>query len=137
MRRLCLLLAALLLWPGAAPATPDRASGNAASPDEKFQNMDKNGDEKLSPEEFFAAYPNMHEAAFTSLDKDGDNFISLEEWRSFSNAHGQGMGASPQGMGGGPVMRETPRENGSSGTSEGAPGGRKPLFDLKPKDEAQ
>lgn len=141
MRRSCLLLAALMLFPANAMATPDRAAGGkAADPQEKFQNMDKNSDGELSREEFFEAYPHMHEAAFKGIDKNGDNIISKEEWMDFSSSHSRdmgGMGGMPMGqpgMGGGPVMREMFREGGEQGEK---PGGGKPLFELKRKNETQ
>lgn len=40
-----------------------------------FQEMDTNGDGKVSKEEWAA----FHETKFSSLDKDGDGFVSAEE----------------------------------------------------------
>lgn len=131
MRRLCLLFAAALLLPGIALAAPDRAAGSGPDTQEdKFRNMDQNSDGALAREEFFETYPHLHEAAFKSIDKNGDNLIILEEWLNFSSSHSRDMG-------GGPVMREMFREDGRASAPEAAPMERKPLFELRPKDESQ
>lgn len=156
MRRLFLLPAALLLFSAAAahaagPAPdvnngPDARNstkaGSAPKPEDKFRNMDKDGDGNLTREEFFAAYPFMHEAAFKGIDKNGDEGISLEEWLTFSSSHNRDMNAggmmmgSP-GPGGGPAMRRTPGEERPEAPSPSDRGGERArrLFELKPQDE--
>ena len=68
-----------------AQARPEMA-GTAA---DRFSAMDTNKDGKVSPEEFFAAHPNMRAAAFAAIDTDRDGFISLAEWEAFIKGHGR------------------------------------------------
>lgn len=94
MRYIFLMAALLLAVPATALATTERA-GNVV---DKFVQMDKNSDGKVSRDEFFAAYPQMHEAAFEAIDTSKDKFISPEEWKNFSQGHSRDMMSS--GMGG-------------------------------------
>jgi Ca2+-binding EF-hand superfamily protein len=56
------------------------------SPEARFAKMDKNGDKKLSPEEF----PGKKQAdksarpkkRFKKLDKDNDGFLTLDEYKA-------------------------------------------------------
>ncbi|MCL1939125.1 MAG: EF-hand domain-containing protein [Desulfovibrionaceae bacterium] len=79
-----LLFAALVFTAASAQARPEMA-GQAAA--ERFSAMDTNKDGKISREEFFAAYPNMKEAAFEAIDTNKDGFISLDEWEVFVKGH--------------------------------------------------
>ncbi len=76
------LCGCLLAMP--AFANPSRAADPAVS----FKKMDTNADSKIMPEEFFAAYKDMKEAAFQSIDENKDGAISLEEWSGFAKSHG-------------------------------------------------
>lgn len=82
-----LLLAALLFAAPAALARPEMAGQAAAS---RFSAMDADKDGKVSRGEFFAAQPNMKDAAFASIDTDRDGFISAAEWDAFIKGHGKG-----------------------------------------------
>lgn len=100
MRYVFLVAVLALLWCVPAYATPDRAGAIG----DKFAQMDKNGDGKVSWEEFSAAYPQMREAAFEAIDTSGDAFVSLEEWEAFSQGHSRDMMSSGMGGMGGMTM---------------------------------
>lgn len=99
------LSVALLAVSGQAFARPEMAGQNAAS---RFETMDTNKDGALSREEFFAAQPQMKDAAFDAIDADKDGSITLEEWEGFAKGHGQGGDASGTG-GGMPGMSMPPK----------------------------
>lgn len=71
-----------------------------AHADEKYGQMDTNKDDKVTLEEFQAAYPKMQPAAFEGIDSNKDKSISHEEWHTFMSQHGMGR-AGGGGMGGG------------------------------------
>ena len=82
-----------------------------AQADEKFTQMDKDGDGRVSWEEFQAAYSNMKRPAFDAVDTDKDGWISHEEWDSFRAAHAGAR--SSGGMGGGQMPpKSQPNEGG-------------------------
>ena len=85
---------------------------------ERFAAIDTNKDGKISPEEFFAAFPNMKEAAFAAIDTDGDGFISLDEWLAFFKSHSRedskAHSHGPQSTGGADCC--PPEEQAKSGT---------------------
>ena len=100
---------------GEALARPEMAGQNAAS---RFTVMDADKDGKVSREEFFAAQPQMKDAAFDAIDANKDGAISLEEWEGFASGHGHGgemppagdgasgMSMPPKGQGGGTPPRD-------------------------------
>lgn len=120
------LLAALLLSPGAAEARPEMAGQNAAS---RFAAMDADKDGKLSREEFFAAQPNMKEAAFVAIDTDKDGFISAAEWEGFATDHGKSEAQMPQGH---PPQGMGKDASGAEGASSGKDGGAAPSLLMPP-----
>lgn len=65
---------------------------------ERFVQMDANGDGRVVLEEFRAAFPNMNENAFVVIDKNGDKGIDEAEWLEFSRSH-----ARPQRERGAPM----------------------------------
>lgn len=99
---LLLLLFSGPLLPNSAAARPEMAGQNAES---RFAAMDVNGDDRISREEFFAAQPQMKDAAFAAFDANADNFISLEEWQAFVTGHGK---ADPHETGAMPGMPSAP-----------------------------
>lgn len=89
------IVAAGLLLPANALATPDMAKGAA----DRFAAMDTSKDGKVTWEEFSAYYPKMARAAFDTIDSSKDGFIDEEEWKAFSSGHSRDMGRQG-GMGG-------------------------------------
>src|SRR6476659_4143220 len=73
-----LLLAASLSY---AADEPKKKEGDKPDKGAVFAKKDKNGDGKLSKEEFTANSKDAakSEAAFTAMDKDKDGFVSKEE----------------------------------------------------------
>jgi Ca2+-binding EF-hand superfamily protein len=84
MRPILYVVTALLsLGPAVVWATPELARGVV----DKFAQMDTDSNDKVSWEEFAAAYPHTSREAFEAIDTSGDGFISLEEWQTFSQDH--------------------------------------------------
>ena len=74
------------------PALPCTAA--AASPEDRFTELDADGSGGVTWEEFSSALPGMTNAAFGMIDKDSSGAIDREEWKSFSAGHG---GTAPAG----------------------------------------
>jgi len=88
-------LGALLVLAGAStlaqPAGGRQQPQRQPGPEQKFKELDKNGDGKLSPDEF------PHPMIFKQIDTAGDGFITLEEFKAFAAQHqGQGPGADAE-----------------------------------------
>lgn len=86
-----------------ASAMPEMAGQKTV--EDRYAKMDADKDGKVTPEEFFATYPQMKEGAFKAIDENGDGFISPEEWKNFAAGHKSsdphaGMGGAPAGGGG-------------------------------------
>jgi hypothetical protein len=56
-----------------------------------FGDMDANGDESLSFDEFKKAFPSSKQTGFDRLDSDKNGALSHEEWHQFKEMH-KGMG---------------------------------------------
>ncbi len=82
-----LFLVSCTLMPVPCPAA-------AASPEQRFTQLDADGSGGVTWEEFSNALPGMTSAAFSMIDKDSSGTISLEEWKGFSAGHG---GKAPSG----------------------------------------
>lgn len=80
-----LALLSLLALPAVAADKPASAS------QDKFAEVDKNNDGKVTLEEFMAVFPGMREEAFKSIDKNSDGVVVREEWEVFSKDHAAGM----------------------------------------------
>ncbi len=115
-----LILSALvpvLALPGIALAGPSMTGGMGKGAEASFARMDADKDGKGTREEFFAAFPQMKEGAFTTIDANGDGMISLEEWLAFSKGHSTDEAAAhPDGMGHPPMMGGT---NGTAPAGDG------------------
>lgn len=86
MKKLCACLASASLLVGAL-ALPVRAAADdkpKATPEERFKRLDKNGDGKLSLEEFRGKQTENEKVkkAFELRDKDKDGFLTLEEFKA-------------------------------------------------------
>jgi Ca2+-binding EF-hand superfamily protein len=79
--------AVLLFFTASFAQARSEMAGHAAT--ERFTAMDKDKSGSVSREEFFAAHPNMREAAFAAIDTDKDGVISLDEWQAFFKGHGK------------------------------------------------
>ena len=92
--------AVLVFFVSGAEARPEKAAQKTL--EDRYTKMDANADGKVAREEFFAAHPQMKEAAFTAIDTDKDGFISLEEWQGFAAGHQSSSDsqADQEGMGG-------------------------------------
>lgn len=66
-------------------ALPEPAGYNAHFPD-----MDADGDELVSWEEFKAYFPDAQPAVYEALDLNADGGVDHEEWHEFKQAHGLG-----------------------------------------------
>lgn len=96
---LCLFLGAFFL----APCQTACSQRNDAPPQpvaqDRFVQMDTNGDGKVVLEEFQTAFPNMNEQAFVVIDRNKDKGIDRVEWMEFMENHGksqQGASEAPQ-----------------------------------------
>ena len=52
--------------------------------------IDKDGDDALSWEEFNGHFPKAEKSVFEAIDINGDSSISHDEWHEFKTAHGKG-----------------------------------------------
>ena len=68
-----------------ATAMPDPKGYNAHFPD-----MDGNGDDSVTWEEFKAYFPDANEDVYKALDLNGDGNVDHDEWHEFKEAHGLG-----------------------------------------------
>jgi hypothetical protein len=57
--------------------------------------VDQNGDDALSWEEFKDRFPDSEKPVFDAIDIDQDGSISHDEWHEFKTAHGKGNGDHP------------------------------------------
>jgi hypothetical protein len=62
---------------------PDPKSFNA-----HFGDMDPNGDDLVSWDEFKAKFPNADPSVFAAIDLNADNMLDHDEWHKFKAAHG-------------------------------------------------
>jgi hypothetical protein len=53
-----------------------------------FGDMDENGDEAVTWEEFAAYFPEAKKDIFKSLDLNEDGVVDHDEWHEFKDAHG-------------------------------------------------
>ena len=84
----------------------------SAGADEKFTQMDKDGNGQVTWEEFQAVYPNMKRPAFEAVDTDKSNGISHEEWDAFRSGHAgaRASGGMGGGMGGTMPIKPLPKD---------------------------
>ncbi len=64
-------------------ALPDPEGYNA-----HFGDMDTNGDERVSWDEFKAYFPQTEPKVFATLDMNKDGVVDHDEWHAFKEAHG-------------------------------------------------
>ena len=80
-------------WAGCAPAKkmhhhealPQPSGYNAHFPD-----MDINGDDRVTWEEFKRYFPETDQKVYKALDLNKDQAVDLDEWHAFKKAHGLG-----------------------------------------------
>lgn len=68
-----------------------KSSGGHGAFSKPFSDMDTNGDDSLSFEEFKNVFPSTEEKGFKQLDNDQDGTLSHDEWYQFKKMH-NGMG---------------------------------------------
>lgn len=76
-----------------ACASKDSRHHETPMPDPKaytahFGDLDSDGDERVTTEEFRAYFPDGDMKVFEAIDADRDGVISHEEWHRFKEAHG-------------------------------------------------
>jgi hypothetical protein len=64
-------------------AVPDPKSYNA-----HFGDMDTNGDDQVSREEFNAYFPQADPNVFQTVDLNADGSLDHDEWHQFKSSHG-------------------------------------------------
>jgi hypothetical protein len=89
---LIVLLLSVLLLPVACATHTDRHH-DTPMPDPAayaahFGDLDTDGDDRVSPAEFRAYFPEGDMQVFRVIDADRDGAISHEEWHRFKAAHG-------------------------------------------------
>lgn len=101
---LSLTFAAFCLAPSQSACS--RAAETQAPPVEqdRFVQIDRNGDGKIVLEEFQTAFPNMNEQAFVVIDRNKDQGIDRIEWLEFMENHGKSRPAPDHA----PVMNNIP-----------------------------
>lgn len=62
----------------------------------KFSDINTNGDETISLEEYQKAFPSSEKKGFVFLDKNKDSQLDRKEWKTFEDMH-KGMGSSYHG----------------------------------------
>ena len=53
-----------------------------------FHELDADGDDAVTWEEFQSRFPETNEHVFRAVDQDGDGLIDHDEWHAFKKAHG-------------------------------------------------
>ena len=53
-----------------------------------FGDMDSNGDDLISQDEFKAYFPKAEPSVFETIDLNADNVLDHDEWHKFKAAHG-------------------------------------------------
>ncbi len=104
------------------PALPCSAAD--LSPENRFAQLDADGNGAVTREEFSSILPGMTNAAFDMIDKDSSGAISLEEWTGFSAGHGGKIpsGSMPPGKMPPPaMMKEMIKGMGMPAHGNGAP----------------
>ena len=114
-------------------------TASAASPEERFPQLDADGSGGITWGEFSSSLPGMTRAAFDMIDKDSSGAISLEEWKGFSAGHGGSAPAGSMPAGKMPpagMMKEMMKGMGMSAHGDGAtasiPGGSAGVMDSMP-----
>ncbi len=54
-----------------------------------FHELDADGDDAVTWEEFNQRFPDTTEDVFKAVDQDGDGIIDHDEWHGFKEAHGK------------------------------------------------
>ncbi len=126
MKKTLIILTIMLGLTSYAQANPNNAS-TPKNAQEKYTQMDKNADGKVTAEEFKALYPTMQSNVFGIIDANNDKVISLKEWNSFQEQHMQGMKSNNQGKASrmtSPTDTSGRIVDGGSQPNETHPGGR-------------
>ncbi|MGD9330901.1 MAG: hypothetical protein PVJ53_06295 [Desulfobacterales bacterium] len=85
----CILSGVILMAACHSSNPPHPASmSDPAAYNAHFGNLDRNGDDRVTREEFRAYFPQADETAFDLVDADGDDHIGHAEWHRFKEAHG-------------------------------------------------
>ena len=53
-----------------------------------FHELDADGDDTVTWEEFKSRFPDTNESVFQAVDQNGDGLIDHDEWHAFKDAHG-------------------------------------------------
>jgi hypothetical protein len=62
--------------------------GDPAQYQAHFPDMDTNGDDRVSWDEFKGHFPETNPHVFEALDTNGDGSVDHDEWHAFKEAHG-------------------------------------------------
>lgn len=101
---LCAALCAFFLAPCQTACSPRSETAPEPVMQDRFAQIDTNGDGKVVLEEFQTAFPNMNEQAFVVIDRNQDKGIDRVEWMEFMDNHGK----SQKAPGEAPVMNNMP-----------------------------
>ncbi len=90
-------LLVIFLFGTAAAGSHKGYSAKTSVADLHFSDLDKDGNDAVSREEFAKQFPGMASNAFDVLDKDKDGTLNHDEWHAFKEMH-KGMGDDHKGM---------------------------------------
>jgi hypothetical protein len=93
MKRILLLIFTIFLVMLVAGCSSHKKHHNVDLPDPQsfnahFGDMDANGDDLVTWEEFSAHFQNAEQKVFNAIDLNQDGHIDHDEWHEFKEAHG-------------------------------------------------
>ena len=95
MKNITTLIAVALILTISAGCAPNQRHHATAMPDPKaynahFPDLDGNGDDLVTRDEFKSYFPDANQDVYNALDLNGDGSVDHDEWHQFKEAHGLG-----------------------------------------------